>query len=70
MVHQYGISIQTSTKVCETFRQITQKLWAIKTWDVDKLFNKLVFYNISFSRVLPLDRFQFIFLLPDSENDL
>ena len=31
---------------------------------------KLVFYNISFSRTLPLDGFQFIFLLRDSENDL
>ena len=34
-VHQYGISIQSSTKVHETFRQITQKLWATKTWDLD-----------------------------------
>ena len=25
-VHQYGVSIQSSTKVQETFRQITQKL--------------------------------------------
>ena len=25
-------------KVRETFRQITQKLWATKTWDLDKLF--------------------------------
>ena len=30
----------------------------------------LVFYNISFSWLLPLDGFQFIFLLRDSENDL
>ena len=30
----------------------------------------LVFYNISFSLLLPLDGFQFIFLLRDSENDL
>ena len=30
----------------------------------------LVFYNISFSWPLPLDSFQFIFLLRDSENDL
>ena len=30
----------------------------------------LVFYNISFSWLLPLDRFQFIFLLRDSENDI
>ena len=32
------VSIQSSTKVRETFRQITQKLWARKTWDLDKLF--------------------------------
>ena len=31
---------------------------------------KLVFYNISFSWLLPLDGFQFIFWLRDSENDL
>ena len=30
----------------------------------------LVFYNISFSWFLPLDGFQFKFLLRDSENDL
>ena len=31
---------------------------------------KLVFCNISFSRPLPLDGFQSIFLLRDNENDL
>ena len=35
-VHQYGVSIQSSTKLRETFRQITQKLRATKTWDFDK----------------------------------
>ena len=30
-VHQCGVSIQSSTKVRETFRQITQKLWTTKT---------------------------------------
>ena len=30
----------------------------------------LVFYDISFSWLLPLDGFQFNFLLRDSENDL
>ena len=55
----------------ETFRQITQNLWATKTWDLDKLIVViLVFYNISFSCLLLLDGFQFIFLLRDSENDL
>ena len=29
----------------------------------------LVFYNISFSWLFPLDGFQFIFLLRDSENE-
>ena len=37
-VHQYGVSIDSSTKVRETFRQIIQKLWATKTLDLDKLF--------------------------------
>ena len=36
--HQYGISIQSSTKLRETFRQITPKLWATKTWDWDKYY--------------------------------
>ena len=36
MVHQYGLSIQSSTKEHETFWQITQKLWATKTWNLDK----------------------------------
>ena len=30
----------------------------------------LIFYTISFSWLLPLDSFQFNFLLPNSENDL
>ena len=54
-VHQYGVSIKSSTKVRETCRQITQNLWATKTWDLDNFFNILVFYNISFSWLLPLD---------------
>ena len=32
------VSIQSSTNVRKMLRQITQKLWAIKTWDLDKLF--------------------------------
>ena len=34
----YGASIQSSIRVRETFRQITQKLWAAKTLDLEKLF--------------------------------
>ena len=36
-VHQYGVSVQCSTKVHETFPPITQKLSATKTWDLEKL---------------------------------
>ena len=37
-IHQYGVSMQSPTKVSETFRQMTQELWATKTWDLEKLF--------------------------------
>ena len=37
-INNYGVSIQSSTKLRETFWQTTQKLWATKTWDLDKLF--------------------------------
>ena len=43
-------------------RQITQKLWATVTWDLEKLFRYLSF-NISFSSFLPLDGFQFFFFV-------
>ena len=52
--------------VRETFWQIIQKLWAQRPETV----YLLVFYNISFSWLFPLDGFQFIFLLRDSENDV
>ena len=35
MVHQYGVSIKSSTKVREMFRQITQKMWATKTRELE-----------------------------------
>ena len=59
---QYGVSIQSSTKVHETFRQITQKLWATKTRDLEKLF---IYYNFIFFASSNM-----FFLLCDSENDL
>ena len=62
-VHQCGFSIQRSTKVHGTFRQITQKLWATKTWDLGQLVYILVFYNILVSCFLSLDGFQFIFFV-------
>ena len=59
-VHQYGVSIQCSTKVHETFRPITQKLSATKTWDLEKLlvsqsfitFHFLAFFHLTVSNVL------------------
>ena len=47
-VHQYGVSIQSSTKVRETFWQITLKLWATKTWDLDNLFIYYSFITLHF----------------------
>ena len=43
---------------------------ADKDLRLEKIVYILVFYNISFSWLLSLDGFQFIFLLRDSENDL
>ena len=53
------------------FWQITRKMWATKTWDLDKYIVYIsVFYNISFSWLLPLDGFQLNFLCRfDSENE-
>ena len=52
----------SSTKVRETQKtQITQKLWAIKDLRLGQIVYIVVFYNISFSWLLPLDGFQLIF---------
>ena len=51
-------------KVHETFRQVTQKLWA-----TDPRLGQIV-YNISFSWLLALDSVQFIFLLHEGEKNL
>ena len=69
-VHQYGVTIQSSTKVRETFGQITQKLWATKTWDLGKLFIYSSFITFIFL-ASSTGRFPiYIFFLRDSENDL
>ena len=41
-------SMQSSTKVRDKFREITQKLWATKTWDVDKLYIYYSFITFHF----------------------
>ena len=64
------VSVQSSTKVRETFWQITQKLWFHKHLRLGQIVYKLVFYNISSSWLVPLNGFQLNFLLHDSENDL
>ena len=38
LISRGHIGANSSTKVRETFRQVTQKLWATKTWDLVKLF--------------------------------
>ena len=65
-----SLGANSSTKLHETFWEITQKLWATKTWDLGQIVYILVIYNISFSWLLPVDGFQFNFLLRGGENDL
>ena len=69
LVHQYGISIQSSTKMRETFWQITQKLWATKTWDLDRLIKNKSFITSHFLGFFHW-AVSIIFLLRDSENNL
>ena len=66
LVHQnctpiWRPAIQSSSKVPETFPQIAQKL-GHKDLRLGQIVQKLVFYNISFSWLLPLDGFKCIFL--------
>ena len=51
-----------ATKVSETFRQITQKLWAIKTWDLEKLFAYKSFITFRFLGSFYCTVSRFIFL--------
>ena len=57
-------------KVRETFRQITQKLWATKTCDLDKLFIYYSFIAYHFLGFFQWTVSNVIFLLRDSKNDL
>ena len=56
-VHQYGVSIHSSIKVREMFRQITQKLYG----GPQRLGQVVYIFVFSFSWFLSLDGFQFIF---------
>ena len=38
VVHQHGVSIQSSINLRETFWQITQKRRITETWDLEKFF--------------------------------
>ena len=68
-LHQYGVSIQSSTKVRETFWQITQKLLTTKTWELDELFIYSLLKHFIFL-ASSTGRFPIYFWLRDSENDL
>ena len=69
-VHQYGVSIQSSTKVSEISSANNSETEGHKDLRVGQIVYLLVFYNISLCWFLPLDGFQFSFLLWDSENNL
>ena len=69
-VHQYSVSIQSSTKERETFSANNSETVTHKDLTLRQIVYILVFYDISFFWLLPLDIFQFNFLLRDSENDL
>ena len=57
LVHQNGAPIwrlhTKLYKVRETFRQITQKLWATKTWDLHKFFKNQSFITFHFLGFFP-----------------
>ena len=70
-VHQYGVFIYTKLyKGAWNVSANNSETVGHKDLRLEQIVYILVFYNISFSWFLPLDGFQFIFLLGDSENDL
>ena len=73
-MHQNGAPIcRLHTKLCKGAGNVlvdNSETVGHKDLRLGKIVYILVFYNISFSWFLPLDDFQFKFLLRDSENDL
>ena len=69
-IRQYGVPIQSSTKVMKGEWNVSAKNSGTVGHKDLRLVFILVFYNISFSWLLPVDSFQSIFLLRDSENDV
>ena len=71
---------QNGTPIWHLHTKLYNGAWNVSTNDSETVGHKdlrlgqivyiLVFYNISFSWFLPLDGFQFIFMLRDGENDL
>ena len=74
LVHQNGAPIcRLHTKLCKGAGNVlvdNSETVGRKDLRLGQIVWKLVFYKISFSWLLPLDGFQFIFLLRDSKNDL
>ena len=68
VVHQHGDSIQNSTKLRATLRQITQKRCITQTWDLERLFMYKSSTTFSCSWLFSLNGFEFIFLWRDSEK--
>ena len=73
-IHQHSVSIQSSSwklyKGAWNVSANNSETVGHKDLRLGQIVYKLVFYNISLSWLLPLDGFQFIFSLRDSENDL
>ena len=72
-MHQNGTPIwRLHTKLYKSARSVSannSETVGHKDLRLEQIVYILVFYNISFSWLLPRDGFQFIFLLRDSEND-
>ena len=78
--YHYHYLYQNSTPIWRLDTKFSKNAWNVSASNSEIVGHKdprlgqivyiLVFYNISFSWLLPLDGFQFIFLLRDSENDL
>ena len=68
--HQYGVCDTKLYKVAWNVSASKSETVGHKDLRLGQIVYILVFYNISLSWFLPLDGFQFMFSLRDSENDL
>ena len=59
-------NMASHTDLCEVLRSLGKRS-GLKLWELPRLFT---FYNMTISRLFPLDGFRLIYLLRHSENDL